>query len=77
MAIAVIGGLIVSTVLSLVFVPAAFTVLEISAASAGVLVGRFVGEKAEPEARAVNSTEPRWDCAGYAPASGQLGPHSF
>jgi hypothetical protein len=48
-AIAVIGGLVVSTVLSLVFVPAAFTVLDDVGRSVWRLVARFVGDKDEPE----------------------------
>ncbi|MFG1296145.1 efflux RND transporter permease subunit [Xanthobacter variabilis] len=49
MAIAVIGGLITSTVLSLVFVPAVFTVMDDLSRMLGRLFGRFVGEKDEPE----------------------------
>jgi len=49
MAIAVIGGLVVSTVLSLVFVPAAFTVLDDIGRVGWQLIARFVGEKDEPE----------------------------
>ena len=48
MAIAVIGGLIVSTVLSLVFVPAVFTVLDDAGRLLGRLLGRFVGGTDEP-----------------------------
>ena len=50
MAIAVIGGLIVSTVLSLVFVPAVFTVLDDAGRLLARVLGRFVGEADEPEA---------------------------
>ena len=57
MAIAVIGGLIVSTVLSLVFVPAVFTVLDDAGRLLGRLFGRFVGEADEPPA--VDEAEPR------------------
>ena len=53
MAIAVIGGLIVSTVLSLVFVPAVFTVLDDAGRLLVRLLGRFVGDKDEPEAVAL------------------------
>jgi len=49
MAIAVIGGLIVSTVLSLVFVPAVFTVLDDAGRLLWRAFGRFVG-KGEEEA---------------------------
>ena len=48
MAIAVIGGLIVSTVLSLVFVPAVFTVLDDAGRLLSRLLGRFVGARDEP-----------------------------
>jgi hypothetical protein len=48
MAIAVIGGLVVSTVLSLIFVPAAFTVLDDVGRLAWRGFARFVGEKDEP-----------------------------
>ena len=56
MAIAVIGGLIVSTVLSLVFVPAVFTVLDDAGRLLGRLLGRFVGDKDEPELAAAGNT---------------------
>ncbi|GGF84806.1 ABC transporter permease [Azorhizobium oxalatiphilum] len=52
MAIAVIGGLIASTVLSLVFVPAVFTVMDDIGRLTGRLFGRFVGETDEPGAAA-------------------------
>jgi multidrug efflux pump subunit AcrB len=48
MAIAVIGGLIVSTVLSLLFVPAVFTLLDDVGRFAWRLLSRFVGETDEP-----------------------------
>jgi hydrophobe/amphiphile efflux-1 (HAE1) family protein len=48
MAIAVIGGLLVSTVLSLIFVPAVFTVLDDAGNLLGRLLGRFVGAVDEP-----------------------------
>jgi len=51
MAIAVIGGLIASTVLSLVFVPAVFTVMDDVSTLMGRLFGRFVGARDEPEDR--------------------------
>jgi len=51
MAIAVIGGLITSTVLSLVFVPAVFTVMDDVSTLMGRLFGRFVGARDEPEDR--------------------------
>jgi hydrophobe/amphiphile efflux-1 (HAE1) family protein len=49
MAIAVIGGLIASTVLSLVFVPAAFTILDDVRRIFTWLFGRFVGPTDEPD----------------------------
>jgi len=48
MAIAVIGGLISSTVLSLVFVPAVFTAMDELGALFGRLFGRLVGPRDEP-----------------------------
>jgi AcrB/AcrD/AcrF family len=48
MAIAVIGGLLVSTALSLVFVPAAFTVLDDAGRLFWRAFGRLVGEQDEP-----------------------------
>ncbi len=47
MAIAVIGGLIMSTLLSLVFVPAAFTVLDDLGRLSWRLFSRFVGDADE------------------------------
>ena len=49
MAIAVIGGLITSTVLSLVFVPAVFTVMDDLSHFFGRFFGRFIGKKDEPD----------------------------
>ena len=49
MAIAVIGGLISSTVLSLVFVPAVFVLMDDIANASWRLVGRFVGPTDEPD----------------------------
>ncbi|MGL4290319.1 MAG: efflux RND transporter permease subunit [Phreatobacter sp.] len=48
MAIAVIGGLIVSTVLSLVFVPSFYTVMDDVGRFFGWLFGRFIGPADEP-----------------------------
>jgi multidrug efflux pump subunit AcrB len=50
MAIAVIGGLIVSTLLSLVFVPAVFLVMDDVSNLMSRLFGRFIGEVDEPPA---------------------------
>ena len=49
MAIAVIGGLIVSTLLSLVFVPAIFVLMADAQGFLSRLFGRFVGPTGEPE----------------------------
>jgi multidrug efflux pump subunit AcrB len=49
MAIAVIGGLISSTLLSLVFVPAVFALMDDVASFVWRLFGRFVGPPDEPE----------------------------
>jgi hydrophobe/amphiphile efflux-1 (HAE1) family protein len=51
MAIAVIGGLVASTVLSLIFVPAVFTLLDDLGLFMSRVLGRFVGERDEPEPR--------------------------
>jgi hypothetical protein len=50
MAIAVIGGLIMSTMLSLVFVPAVFTVLDDLGSFSWRLLSRFVGDTEEAQA---------------------------
>ena len=47
MAIAVIGGLLISTVLSLVFVPSFFTVMDDLGRLVWWIFGRFIGEKDE------------------------------
>jgi hydrophobe/amphiphile efflux-1 (HAE1) family protein len=49
MAVAVIGGLIVSTVLSLGFVPAIFVLMDDLSRLLTRLFGRFVGERDDPE----------------------------
>ncbi|GJD35228.1 efflux RND transporter permease subunit [Methylobacterium aerolatum] len=48
MAIAVIGGLIVSTGLSLVFVPAIFVLMDDLSRFIGRVLGRFIGERDDP-----------------------------
>ncbi|HEY5204915.1 MAG TPA: hypothetical protein VIJ63_09985, partial [Roseiarcus sp.] len=55
MAIAVIGGLIMSTMLSLVFVPAVFTVLDDLGGFTWRLLSRFVGDVEEPQAEAAQA----------------------
>ncbi len=52
MAIAVIGGLLVSTVLSLVFVPSFFTVMDDVGLVLGRVFGRFIGPRDEPDENA-------------------------
>ncbi len=59
MAIAVIGGLIASTVLSLVFVPAVFTVMDDLGRLSGRLFGRFVGAADEPESHETETHRPQ------------------
>lgn len=49
MAIAVIGGLLASTVLSLVFVPAVFTVMDDLRRILARVFGRFIGARDEPD----------------------------
>jgi hypothetical protein len=49
MAIAVIGGLLVSTVLSLVFVPSFYTVMDDVSRFFSWVFGRFVGPVDEPD----------------------------
>ena len=51
MAVAVIGGLISSTILSLVFVPAVFVLLDDVAQWIWRFFGRFIGEVDEPDAK--------------------------
>ena len=57
MAIAVIGGLISSTVLSLVFVPAVFILMDDVGRLLWRIFGRFVGPKDEPDATAGTQVE--------------------
>ena len=59
MAIAVMGGLAMSTVLSLIFVPAVFTILHDLGKGVWWLVGRFVGATDEPEAEAIAPSAPQ------------------
>ena len=58
MAIAVIGGLIVSTLLSLVFVPAFFILMDDLSRLFSRLFSRFVGPKDEPEPEAFERAIP-------------------
>jgi hypothetical protein len=69
MAIAVIGGLLVSTVLSLVFVPSFFTVMDDIGWLMWRLLGRFVGPTDEPgDANAPAQAEPAEGAAAPHPA---------
>ena len=56
MAVAVIGGLISSTVLSLVFVPAVFVLMDDVGSWVWRFFGRFVGPTDEPDADRANSS---------------------
>jgi len=49
MAIAVIGGLLVSTMLSLIFVPSFFTVMDDFGWLMQRIFGRFIGPRDEPD----------------------------
>jgi HAE1 family hydrophobic/amphiphilic exporter-1 len=49
MAIAVIGGLLVSTLLSLIFVPSFFTIMEGLSGFAGRILGYFIGPGEEDD----------------------------
>ncbi|MFG1463765.1 efflux RND transporter permease subunit [Xanthobacter sp. DSM 24535] len=69
MAIAVIGGLIASTVLSLVFVPAVFSVMDDFSHVLGRLFGRFVGKRDEHPGHADSAHGP--DAHGSDAQSGQ------
>jgi hypothetical protein len=53
MAVAVISGLIVSTLLSLVFVPAVFLLMDSLSGLLGRMFGRFIGARDEPGASGV------------------------
>jgi hydrophobe/amphiphile efflux-1 (HAE1) family protein len=59
MAIAVIGGLIVSTVLSLVFVPSFYSVMDDVTRLFVWMFGRFVGPREEDEEELTNQPYPR------------------
>ncbi|MBB3770875.1 HAE1 family hydrophobic/amphiphilic exporter-1 [Angulomicrobium tetraedrale] len=66
MAIAVIGGLLASTALSLVFVPAVFTLIDDLGVYLGGLLSRFVGETDEP---------PGYDAGTQTPTAAHPAPH--
>jgi hydrophobe/amphiphile efflux-1 (HAE1) family protein len=58
MAIGVIGGLIVSTMLSLVFVPAVFTIMDDAGLLTWRLFSRFIGPRDEEDKPAIPSPRP-------------------
>jgi hypothetical protein len=58
MAIAVIGGLLVSTFLSLVFVPAFFTVMDDVGSACWRLFGHLLGPGDKPEAGRAGQVHP-------------------
>jgi hydrophobe/amphiphile efflux-1 (HAE1) family protein len=58
MAIAVIGGLVVSTILSLVFVPAFFMVMDDIGRALAWVFGRFVGPRDEPSSGISTANRP-------------------
>jgi hydrophobe/amphiphile efflux-1 (HAE1) family protein len=68
MAIAVIGGLIVSTLLSLVFVPAFFILMDDLSRLFGRLFSRFVGPKDEPLPEASGQANPAAPAEAYPKA---------
>ncbi|MFM2421738.1 MAG: hypothetical protein RL291_268 [Pseudomonadota bacterium] len=70
MAVGVIGGLISSTVLSLVFVPAVFVVMDDVSRLLWRIFGRFIGPVDEPPAEAGPATRPH---GGPPPAPAQSG----
>jgi hypothetical protein len=59
MAIAVIGGLISSTVLSLLFVPAVFALMDDLASGIWRFFSRFVGKSDEPDGDAARAVPHR------------------
>ena len=69
MAIAVIGGLISSTVLSLVFVPAVFVLMDDFGRWVWSFFGRFVGETDEPPAPNSAENESEIDNGEFKPTS--------
>jgi multidrug efflux pump subunit AcrB len=68
MAIAVIGGLISSTVLSLVFVPAVFVLMDDVGRLLWWIFGRFVGARDEPDIQSDASGSTQNDTPAPAPA---------
>jgi hydrophobe/amphiphile efflux-1 (HAE1) family protein len=68
MAIAVIGGLLVSTVLSLIFVPSFYTVMDDLGILMGRIFGRFIGPTDEPPEEPGAMPPPAPDRAANVPA---------
>ena len=69
MAISVIGGLLVSTLLSLVFVPSFFTVMDDLGWLTWRLVRGFIGPADEPETEVAGARVPAPSVAPTAPPS--------
>ncbi|QTL04835.1 efflux RND transporter permease subunit [Aquabacter sp. L1I39] len=69
MAIAVIGGLLASTVLSLVFVPAVFTVMDDLRRILGRVFGRFIGARDEANTSHGDQHDPHRNAAPYPKAA--------
>jgi hypothetical protein len=69
MAIAIIGGLLVSTLLSLLFVPAFFTIMDDAGRVFSWLFGRFLGGSDDPPTKhvATPTTDPVPQQAGKPP----------
>jgi multidrug efflux pump subunit AcrB len=76
MAIAVIGGLIVSTFLSLLFVPALFTIMDDFGRLMWRIFGRFVGSADEPDAGHAAKASTTGDSPGAPDSGGASDPHS-
>jgi hypothetical protein len=66
MAIAVIGGLLLSTLLSLIFVPAVFILMDDIGRWLWRIFGRFVGPKDEPEPASAPPAEAKEQGGGGA-----------
>lgn len=71
MAIAVIGGLMASTLLSLIFVPAAFSLIDSLGGAIWWVFGRFIGKADEPSDRPLDTAPPvkRTATSGLAAAA--------
>ncbi|MEZ5923089.1 MAG: efflux RND transporter permease subunit [Hyphomicrobiaceae bacterium] len=74
MGTAVIGGLIASTVLCLVFVPSIYLMMDDIGRFFGWLLGRFIGPKDEPEAEEIAASPARSQIGHSGHGSGELVP---